>query len=57
MRALGAVGLTGLLADPPAYEPFDPDAAGARSTAFEHLDRLALEHLLGVRRTVCRARP
>ncbi|MFF5920324.1 xylose isomerase [Streptomyces flavochromogenes] len=44
-----ADGLAGLLADPAAYETFDPDAAAARSMAFEHLDQLALEHLLGVR--------
>ncbi len=44
-----ADGLAGLLADPTAYETFDPDAAAARSMAFEHLDQLALEHLLGVR--------
>ncbi|MFJ6104476.1 xylose isomerase [Streptomyces sp. NPDC092359] len=42
-------GLAGLLADPSAYETFDPDATAARSMAFEHLDQLALEHLLGVR--------
>ncbi|MEX0167972.1 xylose isomerase [Streptomyces sp. LMG1-1-1.1] len=44
-----ADGLAGLLADPTAYEAFDPDAAAARSMAFERLDQLALEHLLGVR--------
>ncbi|MEV8588888.1 xylose isomerase [Streptomyces sp. NPDC051180] len=44
-----ADGLAGLLADPTAYETFDPEAAAARSMAFEHLDQLALEHLLGVR--------
>ncbi|MER5202041.1 xylose isomerase [Streptomyces sp. NPDC002825] len=44
-----ADGLAGLLADPTAYESFDPDAAAARSMAFELLDQLALEHLLGVR--------
>ncbi|WP_329285250.1 xylose isomerase [Streptomyces sp. NBC_00691] len=44
-----ADGLAGLLADPTAYETFDPDAAAGRSMAFEHLDQLALEHLLGVR--------
>ncbi|MGW3389428.1 xylose isomerase [Streptomyces cinereoruber] len=45
-----ADGLAGLLADPTAYEMFDADAAAARSMAFERLDQLALEHLLGVRR-------
>ncbi|WP_282692617.1 xylose isomerase [Streptomyces sp. CC208A] len=42
-------GLAELLADPTAYETFDVDAAAARSMAFERLDQLALEHLLGVR--------
>ncbi|MEU8763727.1 xylose isomerase [Streptomyces sp. NPDC048659] len=41
-------GLAGLLGDPTAYETFDADAAGSRSMAFERLDQLALEHLLGV---------
>ncbi|WP_432087879.1 xylose isomerase [Streptomyces sp. bgisy095] len=45
-----ANGLAGLLADPTAYETFDADAAAERSMAFERLDQLALEHLLGVRR-------
>ncbi|MCL6299563.1 xylose isomerase [Streptomyces kronopolitis] len=40
-------GLAGLLADPTAYESFDAEAAAARGMAFEHLDQLALEHLLG----------
>ncbi|MFD6362279.1 xylose isomerase [Streptomyces roseolus] len=43
-------GLAELLADPTAYETFDVDAAASRSMAFERLDQLALEHLLGVRR-------
>ena len=30
-------------------EAFDPDEAGRRGMAFEHLDQLALEHLYGVR--------
>jgi xylose isomerase len=30
-------------------ESFDPDEAGRRGMAFEHLDQLALEHLYGVR--------
>jgi xylose isomerase len=30
-------------------EDFDPEEAGARGMAFEHLDQLALEHLYGVR--------
>ncbi|MFF5504111.1 xylose isomerase [Streptomyces roseolus] len=42
-------GLAELLADPTAYETFDVDAAASRSMAFERLDQLALEHLLGVR--------
>ncbi|MET9957153.1 xylose isomerase [Streptomyces sp. NPDC006339] len=44
-----ADGLAGLLADPTAYETFDANAAAERSMAFERLDQLALEHLLGVR--------
>lgn len=40
-------GLAGLLADPTAYESFDAGAAAARGMAFEHLDQLALEHLMG----------
>ncbi|WP_148590931.1 xylose isomerase [Streptomyces sp. WAC01526] len=40
-------GLAGLLADGTAYETFDVEAAAARGMAFEHLDQLALEHLLG----------
>lgn len=40
-------GLAALLADPTAYETFDVAAAAARGMAFEHLDQLALEHLLG----------
>lgn len=42
-----ADGLSGLLADRSAYETFDVTAAAARSMAFERLDQLALEHLLG----------
>jgi xylose isomerase len=37
-----------LLADASAFEEFDPDAAGERSMAFEQLDQLAMDHLLGV---------
>ncbi|MFG2860903.1 xylose isomerase [Streptomyces sioyaensis] len=40
-------GLAGLLADPTAYESFDAEAAASRGMALEHLDQLALEHLLG----------
>ncbi|QDY79907.1 xylose isomerase [Streptomyces qinzhouensis] len=40
-------GLAGLLADPAAYEDFDPEAAAERGMAFEALDQLALDHLLG----------
>lgn len=43
-----ADGLAGLLADRAAYEEFDAVAAGERGMAFEALDQLALEHLLGV---------
>ncbi|MFI9079900.1 xylose isomerase [Streptomyces sioyaensis] len=40
-------GLAGLLADPTAYEAFDAEAAASRGMAFEYLDQLALEHLMG----------
>ncbi|MEU3599068.1 xylose isomerase [Streptomyces sp. NPDC006798] len=43
-----ADGLEGLLADPSAYELFDTEAAAERGMAFEALDQLALDHLLGV---------
>ncbi|MFJ7417213.1 xylose isomerase [Streptomyces uncialis] len=39
-------GLTGLLSDIRAYDEFDADAAGERGMAFEHLDQLAMNHLL-----------
>ncbi|UQX04148.1 xylose isomerase [Streptomyces sp. RerS4] len=42
-------GLAGLLADPSAFDDFDVDAAARRGMAFEQLDQLALEHLLGAR--------
>ncbi|WBP84737.1 xylose isomerase [Kitasatospora cathayae] len=42
-------GLAGLLADGSAFEEFDVDAAARRGMAFEQLDQLALEHLLGAR--------
>ncbi|NKI43856.1 xylose isomerase [Streptomyces physcomitrii] len=38
-----------LLADRSAFEDFDAEAAGARGMAFEHLDQLAVEHLMGAR--------
>ncbi|MDF3287723.1 xylose isomerase [Streptomyces silvisoli] len=38
-----------LLADRSAFEDFDPDAAGRRGMAFERLDQLAMDHLLGLR--------
>ncbi|MGW1430523.1 xylose isomerase [Streptomyces sp. NPDC002431] len=41
-------GLRGLLADRSAFEEFDVDAAAERGMAFEALDQLALDHLLGV---------
>ncbi|WP_374777175.1 xylose isomerase [Streptomyces sp. NBC_01310] len=44
-----ADGLAGLLADPTAFDAFDVDAAARRGMAFEQLDQLALEHLLGAR--------
>ncbi|MFF0415433.1 xylose isomerase [Kitasatospora sp. NPDC004745] len=40
-------GLAGLLADRSAFEEFDVDAGARRGMAFEQLDQLALEHLLG----------
>ncbi|WP_399921318.1 xylose isomerase [Streptomyces kanamyceticus] len=42
-------GLNGLLADRSAYDAFDVEAAAARGMAFERLDQLAMDHLLGVR--------
>ncbi|PYC88373.1 xylose isomerase [Streptomyces tateyamensis] len=42
-------GLAGLLADRTAFEEFDVDRAAVRGMAFEQLDQLALEHLLGAR--------
>ncbi|MFF2329525.1 xylose isomerase, partial [Streptomyces sp. NPDC058051] len=42
-------GLKSLLADTGAYEDFDVTGAAQRSMAFEALDQLAMEHLLGVR--------
>ncbi|WP_043268034.1 xylose isomerase [Streptomyces sp. CT34] len=40
-------GLAGLLADRGAYEEFDAREAGARGMAFERLDQLAVDHLMG----------
>ncbi|MEZ0090495.1 xylose isomerase [Streptacidiphilus sp. EB129] len=37
-----------LIADRSAFEDFDVDAAGARGMAFEQLDQLAMDHLLGI---------
>ncbi|MEV0844315.1 xylose isomerase [Streptomyces sp. NPDC049954] len=42
-------GLASLLADDSAYTGFDVEAAAARGMAFEQLDQLAMDHLLGVR--------
>ncbi|MEV5604078.1 xylose isomerase [Streptomyces sp. NPDC052299] len=42
-------GVAGLLADRSAFEEFDVDAAAERGMAFEALDQLAMDHLLGVR--------
>ncbi|MFJ8841192.1 xylose isomerase, partial [Streptomyces sp. NPDC102424] len=42
-------GLKALLADKSAYEGFDANTAAERSMAFEALDQLAMEHLIGVR--------
>ncbi len=41
--------LSDLLADRAAYEEFDADAAAARGMAFERLDQLAMDHLMGAR--------
>ncbi|WP_432036019.1 xylose isomerase [Streptomyces cucumeris] len=38
-----------LLADRSAFEDFDAGAAAVRGMAFEHLDQLAMDHLLGAR--------
>ncbi|MYW69423.1 xylose isomerase [Streptomyces sp. SID8379] len=48
-QSTAADGLAGLLADKGAYEDFDVNGAAERSMAFERLDQLAMEHLLGVR--------
>ncbi|MDN3293577.1 xylose isomerase [Streptomyces ficellus] len=48
-RPTAGDGLAALLADTTAYETFDVTAAAERSMAFERLDQLALDHLLGVR--------
>ncbi|MEU9143718.1 xylose isomerase [Streptomyces sp. NPDC048349] len=42
-------GLAGLLADRSAFDEFDVGAAAGRGMAFEQLDQLALEHLVGAR--------
>ncbi|SOD62719.1 xylose isomerase [Streptomyces zhaozhouensis] len=42
-------GFEELLADRSTFEEFDPDAAAERGMAFEALDQLATDHLLGVR--------
>ncbi|MEB8343427.1 xylose isomerase [Streptomyces endophyticus] len=44
-----ADGLAALLADKSAFEEFDVNAAAERGMAFERLDQLAMDHLLGVR--------
>ncbi|GAA5010237.1 xylose isomerase [Kitasatospora paranensis] len=44
-----ADGLDALLADRAAFEEFDVEAAAARGMAFEQLDQLAMDHLLGAR--------
>ncbi|TQK50854.1 xylose isomerase [Streptomyces sp. SLBN-118] len=48
MLPTAADGLSGLLADRSAFEEFDVEEAGERGMAFEELDQLALEHLLGL---------
>jgi xylose isomerase len=49
MLPTAADGLSGLLADRGAFEEFDVEAVAERGMAFEALDQLALDHLLGVR--------
>ncbi|MEG3628180.1 xylose isomerase [Streptomyces poriticola] len=49
-RPTAADGLRSLLTDRGAFEEFDVEAAAARGMAFEHLDQLAVDHLLGARR-------
>ncbi|MBD9735828.1 MULTISPECIES: xylose isomerase [unclassified Streptomyces] len=48
-RPTAADGLRALLDDRSAFEDFDPEAAAARGMAFERLDQLAMDHLLGAR--------
>ncbi|UQT61325.1 hypothetical protein M4V62_00380 [Streptomyces durmitorensis] len=48
-RPTAAEGLAELLGDKGAYEDHDVNAAAQRSMAFERLDQLAMEHLLGAR--------
>ncbi|MFD6153931.1 xylose isomerase [Streptomyces sp. NPDC060243] len=42
-------GLASLLGDKSAYEDFDVEAAAERGMAFEALDQLATDHLLGIK--------
>ncbi|NES15562.1 MULTISPECIES: xylose isomerase [Micromonospora] len=42
-------GYAELLADPSAFEEFDPAATGAKGFGFVRLNQLAVEHLLGAR--------
>ncbi|MGN9821191.1 xylose isomerase [Streptomyces sp. SD11] len=44
-----ADGLQALLADSASFEGFDAEAAAARGMAFERLDQLAMDHLMGAR--------
>ncbi|MFZ3573448.1 xylose isomerase [Streptomyces sp. BH097] len=48
-KPTAADGLSALLADKSAFEEFDVEAAAERGMAFECLDQLAMDHLLGVR--------
>jgi xylose isomerase len=41
--------LADLLADRSAFEDFDVETAAKRGMAFEHLDQLAMDHVLGIR--------
>ncbi|MFE6940847.1 xylose isomerase [Streptomyces chartreusis] len=49
VQATAADGLKALLDDRTAFEEFDVEAVAARGMAFERLDQLAMDHLLGAR--------
>lgn len=49
VQPTAADGLKALLDDRTAFEEFDVEAVAARGMAFERLDQLAMDHLLGAR--------